>query len=155
MTHNDVLRSLRFTLDANDARIAELLKLGGRETTREEVQAFLTPEGEPGHVAIDERSMGQLLDGLIVFRRGRDEKRPAPPPEPRVTNNVVLKKLRVAFQLEDADLRAVFASADCVVSKPELSAFFRKPDNPHFRVCGDQYLRYFLKGLALRLRGPT
>lgn len=153
MTHNDVIRSVRYILDASDARIGEIMNSGGREVTLEEVRSFLKNEDDEGGAVIDDRTMAQFLDGLIIHRRGRDETRPAPPLEPRMTNNIVLKKLRVAFELKDADLHAIFAAAECEISKPELSAFFRKPDNDHYRQCGDQYLRYFLRGLALRIRG--
>lgn len=152
MTHNDVMRSVRYLLDASDARIGEILKIGGREATIDEVKGFLKVHEDAGCVVVDDVTMAKFLDGLIVSRRGRDETRPQPPLEPKITNNVVLKKLRVAFELKDADLHAIFAAADCQISKPELSAFFRKPDNAHYRPCGDQFLRYFLKGLTLRLR---
>lgn len=153
MSHNDVTRSLRYLLDASDTRMVEILRLGGGQATLDQVRAFLLPEGDPGEVAVDDRTLAQLLDGVIVFRRGRDEARPLPPLEPRVTNNVVLKKLRVAFELKDVDLHAIFAAAGKSVTKPELSAFFRKPDHPHYRTLGDQYLRAFLRGLGARLRG--
>jgi uncharacterized protein YehS (DUF1456 family) len=39
------------------------------------------------------------------------------------------------------------------VSKPELSALFRKVGHTNYRECGDQLLRNFLKGLTLRVRG--
>jgi uncharacterized protein YehS (DUF1456 family) len=38
------------------------------------------------------------------------------------------------------------------VSKHEVSAFFRKPGHKHYRSCGDQMLRTFLKGLQLKYR---
>jgi len=65
----------------------------------------------------------------------------------------VLKKLRVAFQLKDVDMHAIFAAAGFPLSKPELSALFRQPDHKNYRACGDQLLRNFLKGLTARLRG--
>ena len=68
-------------------------------------------------------------------------------------NNVVLKKLRVAFELKDVDMHQVFEEAGFPVGKPELSALFRQPDHKHFRACGDQMLRHFLKGLTRRVRG--
>ena len=73
--------------------------------------------------------------------------------EKRISNNVVLKKLRVAFQLKDEDMQEVFAGAGFPVSKPELSALFRQPGHKNYRACGDQLLRAFLKGLTLRVRG--
>ena len=33
-----------------------------------------------------------------------------------------------------------------------MSALFRQPSHKNFRLCGDQLLRHFLKGLTLRLR---
>ena len=70
-----------------------------------------------------------------------------------MTNNLVLKKLRVAFELKDVDMHAVFQTAGFPVSRPEMSALFRQPGHKHYRACGDQILRNFLKGLTLRLRG--
>jgi hypothetical protein len=64
----------------------------------------------------------------------------------------VLKKLRIAFELTDADMHEVFAGAGFAVSKPELSALFRQPGHRNYRACGDQMLRHFLKGLTMRLR---
>jgi uncharacterized protein YehS (DUF1456 family) len=139
-------------LDASDARIAEIVSLGGGEVSRDDVRGFLKAEEDEGWILVDGRTMAQFLDGVILALRGRAEARPQPPIDPRITNNDVLKKLRVAFELKDADMLAVFAAAGCEVTKPELSAFFRKRDNSHYRPCGDQYLRYFLRGLAKRVR---
>ena len=75
--------------------------------------------------------------------------------EKHVTNNVVLKKLRVAFELKDVDMHQIFEDAGFPVSKPELSAVFRQRDHKHFRKAGDQLMRYFLKGLVLRVRGSS
>ena len=66
---------------------------------------------------------------------------------------MVLKKLRVAFELKDVDMHATFADAGFPVSKPELSALFRQRDHRNFRLCGDQMLRNFLKGLTMWVRG--
>ena len=90
---------------------------------------------------------------MIVHYRGRDDTQPQRAPEARITNNLVLKKLRVAFQLKDVDMHAIFAEAGFPLSKPELSALFRQPDHKNYRACGDQLLRNFLKGLTARLRG--
>ncbi|RMO70957.1 hypothetical protein ALQ37_00642 [Pseudomonas syringae pv. aptata] len=70
-----------------------------------------------------------------------------------ITNNIVLKKLRVAFELKEDDMHAILKSVDFPVSKPELSALFRKVGHTNYRACGDQLLRNFLKGLTLRVRG--
>ena len=59
----------------------------------------------------------------------------------------------MAFELKEDDLHAILKAADFSVSKPELSALFRKVGNSNYRPCGDQLLRNFLKGLTLRVRG--
>lgn len=70
-----------------------------------------------------------------------------------MNNNRVLRALRIALDLKDTDLLALLARANLAVTKTELSALFRRPDHRHFQVCGDQFLRSFLQGLAMRTRG--
>lgn len=70
-----------------------------------------------------------------------------------MTNNDVLKKLRVALALRDDDIVEILKDADFKISKTELSAFFRKEDHPNYVECGDQILRNFLNGLVTHLRG--
>ena len=153
MTHNDVLRSLRYLLETDDKGLAAIIALGGGTATRPEVTAFLEREDAPGYVLCSDRVMGQFLDGLILQRRGRDEKAPPRAPEARVTNNTVLKKLRVAFELKEDDLIALMAASGFEVTRPELSALFRKPEHRNFKPAGDQFLRNFLKALTARIRG--
>ena len=155
MINNDVLRSIRYMLDLGDARVAEIARLADPDFAidKDEVRAFLPKEDEPGYVACSDAALAHVLDGLIVYLRGRDESVAPRPVEKRISNNVVLKKLRVAFELKDVDMHQVFAEAGFPVSRPELSALFRQPGHKNFRPCGDQMLRNFLKGLTLRVRG--
>jgi uncharacterized protein YehS (DUF1456 family) len=151
MVPNDVLRSLRYALKLTDSGVAQLIHLGGGDATPQQVIAWLKGEEEPGYVPCSDLVLAQALNGLITQRRGPREN--APPPESRLDNNLVLKKLRVAFELKEEDILALMAAAGFGVSKPELSALFRKPDHKNYRPAGDQFLRNFLKGLAARYRG--
>jgi uncharacterized protein YehS (DUF1456 family) len=155
MINNDVLRSIRYMLDLGDQRVADIAKLAdpGFAIDKERVHAFLLRDDDPGYLDCSDTVLAHFLDGLVVHRRGRDERLPPRPVEQRISNNVVLKKLRVAFELKDSDMHALFAAAGFPVSKPELSALFRLPGHKNFRRCGDQLLRNFLKGLTLRVRG--
>ena len=114
---------------------------------------MLLKEDEPGHVPCSDEVLAHVLDGLIIHLRGREEGKPPRPVEKRISNNVVLKKLRVAFQLTDVDMHRIFADAGHPVTKPEMSALFRQAGHRNYRPCGDQLLRNFLKGLTMRVRG--
>jgi len=155
MITNDVLRSIRYMLDLSDQRVVEITQLAdpGFALDKADVQAFLRREEDPDYADCSDAVLARFLDGLVIYCRGRDERLPQRPPETRVTNNVVLKKLRVAFELKDVDMHAVFESAGWPVSKPELTALFRQPGHANYRPCGDQLLRNFLKGLTMRVRG--
>jgi uncharacterized protein YehS (DUF1456 family) len=71
-----------------------------------------------------------------------------------LTNNDIFKKLRVAHTLRDTDIIEICAFVDFKVTKAELGAIFRKEDHPKYMECGDQFLRNFLNGLIIHLRGP-
>lgn len=71
-----------------------------------------------------------------------------------VSNNDVLKKLRVALKLTSKDIIHILSLVDFRISETELNAFFRKEDHPNYRECGDQILRNFLNGLVIYKRGP-
>jgi uncharacterized protein YehS (DUF1456 family) len=155
MINNDILRSIRYMLDLSDGKVVDIIQLVDADfaIAKEDVQAFLRKEDDPDYVQCSDRVLAHFLDGLVIHHRGRNDGVPSRPVEKRVTNNLVLKKLRVAFDLKDADMHQVFEDAGFTVSKPELSALFRQPGHKNFRPCGDQMLRNFLKGLTLRVRG--
>ncbi|MBD8684439.1 DUF1456 family protein [Pseudomonas sp. CFBP 13719] len=153
MIHNDVLRSVRYMLDISDGKVADITALGGLEISKADVISYTKKDEEEGFVHCPDAVLAHFLDGLVIYRRGRDESRPAQAVELPVTNNIVLKKLRVAFELKEDDMHAVLKSVDFPVSKPELSALFRKFGHNNYRPCGDQLLRNFLKGLTVRVRG--
>jgi len=71
-----------------------------------------------------------------------------------LTNNDVLKKIRVALKLRDDDIVGILKLVDFNISKSELNAFFRKEDHPKYMELQDQILRNFLNGLIIHKRGP-
>lgn len=72
-----------------------------------------------------------------------------------MTNNDIMKKLRVALKLTNTDIVAICKHVDFKVSESELGAIFRSEDHPKYKECGDQFLRNFLNGLIIHLRGPA
>jgi len=151
MTNNDLLRRLRYALDLNGVSIAEICALAGYDVGPVEVLNLLKKEDEKGFVVCDDTVMAAFLDGLITSRRGH---RDAPPGAPQaveglLNNNLILRKLRIALELNDADMLAVFRQAGVSISKAELSALFRGVGQRNFKECGDQLLRNFVRGLTL------
>ncbi len=146
---------MRYMLKFNSAKVVEICNLGGYLVTKNEIHDFLRGDEDPEFVVCPDEVVAYFLDGLIFNKRGKDENRPRPPIELPVTNNLVLKKLRVAFQLREEDMIELIQSTGTFkFGKAELSAILRKKDHPNYRECGDQALRYFLKGLTTRLALP-
>ena len=71
-----------------------------------------------------------------------------------LTNNDILKKLRVAHKLRDDDIIKILELVDFKITKGALGDMFRNEDHPGFEEAGDQILRNFLNGLIIHLRGP-
>jgi uncharacterized protein YehS (DUF1456 family) len=151
MTNNDVMRSLRFMLKINNPKIAEICKLAGLDVPVVEIDRFSKNEEDPQYLECSDQIMAHFLNGLVIWKRGKDETRPLAPLEIPVSNNTVLKKLKVAFQLQEEDLIAIMSGTGLPFGKAELSAFLRKKGHRNYRECGDQVLRNFLKGLTARL----
>lgn len=70
-----------------------------------------------------------------------------------MTNNDILKKLRVALKLTNKDIVHICSLVNFRVTESELGALFRKEDHPKYKNCGDQFLRNFLNGLVIHYRG--
>ena len=155
MRHDDVIKSIRYMLNFSNAKIAEILQLGGFNPTRDDLEHIfkdVDPESEEEKEDVSHELMAHFLDGLIFFKRGKSDKHPPRPIKIPVTNNDVLKKLRVVFKLREEQILAILKSADFRISATELSALFRDEQHRNYRECGDQLLRYFLRGLTLKYR---
>jgi len=156
MINNDVLRRVRYALELKDQTMIEIFALSGAEISRDELLKLLKKDNEADYVPLNNKLMEQFLDGLIIYRRGKQENPPAQvkKPEP-LTNNAILKKLRIALEFKEEDMLSTLKLADFELSKGELSSFFRQKGHKHHRECGDQILRNFLQGLTIRFRDPN
>jgi len=154
MTNNDVLRQLRYALNINDSKMIEMFKLADHEIEQSNLTSLLKKEDEEGFADCADYVLGYFLNGLIIYKRGRKEMKPGETrkPDSRLTNNTILKKLRIALELKEDDMLAIMKLADVDISKSELTALFRKEGHKNYKECGDQFLRKFLKGLSIRYR---
>lgn len=154
MTKNDILRRVRYALNINDSTMIEIFRLSGHEIDQSGLINILKKENEEGQVDCSDKVMGFFLDGLIFLKRGRREIKQGQDKKSasRLSNNAILKKLRIALELKEDDMVGILKLADIDISKSELTALFRKEGHRNYKECGDQFLRNFLKGLTLRYR---
>ena len=151
MTNNDVLRRIRYIFNFKDSNIVELFAQADLEVSRQQVISWLLKDDDPELIKLSDLQLATFLDGLINERRGKKEgSKPATASD--LTNNIILRKLRIALDYKDNDMLDVLKRAGVVISKHELSAFFRKAGHKHYRECKDQVLRNFLKGLQMKYR---
>lgn len=148
MTNNDILRRLRHALNVTDSKVAEIINQAGAGTTRAQVTGWLKREEESGYEALSDLTLCRFLDGLIIEKRGPRADGSIPQPLETLTNNEILKKLRIALELRDEEMNAVFANVEFVVTKAELGSFFRKEGHRNYRPCPEQVLRKFIQGLG-------
>ena len=151
MTNNDLLRRLRYTFDFNDNQMIKIFALADEKVTHEQVCNWLKKEDDEDYDAIFDNQLAIFLNGFINLKRGKKDGVQAIP-EKKLNNNQVLKKLKIALNLKDTDMIAIFDTVDMRVGKSELSAFFRKPTQSQYKVCKDQFLRNFIHGLQLKYR---
>jgi uncharacterized protein YehS (DUF1456 family) len=149
VTGSYVLKAVRYALNIDDPTMIEIFRTGGHALDAETLSALLKKEDERGYIACSPNIMGSFLDGLIIHKRGVKETLQTETKSGPLTNNDILKKLRIALELKEADMLNILKLGNVDVSKSELSALFRKKGHKHYKECGDQFLRYFLKGLAV------
>jgi len=154
MTNNDILRQLRYALNINDSTMIEIFKLADHEIGQSSVTDLLKEEDEEDFALCSDDVLKYFLDGLILYKRGRREMRSGETrkPDSRMTNNAILKKIRIALELKEDDMLGILKLANVDISKHELTALFRKKGHRNYKECGDQFLRKFLKGLSIRYR---
>ena len=146
MNNNDVLRRLRYTFNYNDKQMITLFSSAGLSVSREQVSQWLKKDNDPDFVNCQDVELASFLNGFINEKRGKKEG-PQAIPEKRLSNNIILTKLKIALNLKAEDLIELLDSVDFRLSKPELSAFSRKIDHKHYRECKDQVLRNLLQAI--------
>ena len=160
--NNDILIRLRYALDLKNTEMVDIFKLGGIDLSKEEVLKVLTKSEDEyaqseNHIPCDDEMFESFLNGLITFKRGKQEPKPGQPERPAIThehvNNLLLKKVKIALSLTSEDMIEILGLAGVTVTKGEIGAILRREGHKNYQVCGDRYARNFLKGLTIRYRG--
>ncbi|GAA6183612.1 DUF1456 family protein [Aliiglaciecola sp. NS0011-25] len=154
MIHNDILRRLRYALRLDDTATIAIFSLANYEMEKDYLSMLMKKEDEPGFMLCRDKILSLFLDGLIIQRRGKQEG-----VEPvvlkgseRLSNNDILRKIRIAMSYRDEDMLAILKLANFRLSKGELNAMFRKADHRNYKESGDQVVRNLLKGMVVKYR---
>jgi len=128
-----------------------IFKLGGYEGSKPELATWLAREGGPEFVLCEDEKLARFLNGLIIKNRG-SKGDDIPEPERVLSNNIVLRKLKIALNLQADDFLEILKLNEFTLSKHELSALFRRADHKNYRECQDQLLRNVLDGMEKHYR---
>jgi len=92
--------------------------------------------------------LGNFLDGLIILKRGPNPNKSGNDEVISLTNNLILKKLRIALNLKEPEIEIIFSLGEVNLTKQQLSSLFRKENNKNFKECSDELLMAFLDGVS-------
>ena len=134
MINSDILRRIRYAFNFNDKLMLEIFQLGKIILDKDTLLGHLKKEEEEGYIPLYPAAMTAFLDGLILKMRGA----PKTPIKQSVmhenfSNNMVLRKLRIAYEFKEEDLLAILKRGGMEISRSELSAFFRKKDHKNYK----------------------
>ncbi|MEG0284880.1 MAG: DUF1456 family protein [Vagococcus sp.] len=154
MNHNDRLTRLRYALDIKDTDMVELFRLGGVEITKEDYLRMLKKIDEDNYeLVLEDEVFERFLNGMIISQRGvKEGDKPVFELRQGNSNNIMLKKLKIALSMTTDDMLAIWDKEGIIISKSELSAFLRKEGHKNYKTCGDNFTRNFLKGLMSEYR---
>jgi len=149
MTKNEILKKVQQIERLDNEQMLQIFRLGDFEIPSERVEGYLAETGDKHYLDCGAEALGHFLDGFIIYKRGPSDKKQNEEKPLALSNNLILKKLRIAYNLKEADLFAIFHAVDIDITKGELSALFRKEDHKKFRFCPDSILELFLEGLEI------
>ena len=154
MTNNDILRQLRYALHLNDAKMVDIFSISDFQIDQDELLDMMKKDDEDGYIECSNTVLTWFLDGFIIKKRGKKEAKPGEiAPDPAIlNNNLILKKLRIGLEFKEDDMLEIFRLGEFPIQKAELTALFRNKNHRNYKPCGDQLIRYFIRGLTTKFR---
>ncbi len=150
LTNNDILQLIATTFELNSIALIDIFALADFTITDEQATTWLKAESDEAAETLSDTNLSVFLNGFINLKRGkRDGEQPQP--QTHLNNNMIFQKLRIALDLKTEDIVDIFQLANFDLSKHEVTAFFRKPGNKHYKECRDKTLKKFLQGVHTQL----
>jgi len=144
---NEIIYKIQKALTLSTKDILEIYTLENYAIRETEINALLTRRQDKNFKICSYEALGIFLDGLITFKRGASPKKSEIKEAITLSNNLILKKLRIALELKEPELEIIFGLADIALTKQQLSSLFRKETHKNFKPCSDSLLIAFLEGL--------
>jgi len=144
---NEVLYRIKKALSLSIDEIVEAYRLEDYEMKKEHLESLLKRRQDKGFMLCSYEELGVFLDGLVTLKRGPSPSKKNTQEDIELTNNLILKKLRVALEFKESETEIIFGLADMELSKQQLSSLFRKEGHKNFKACSDEVLMAFLEGL--------
>ncbi len=147
MKINDILFKIKTALSLDNETILEIYKLADYEMSEARLLNILKKHQDKGYEEASYEELGLFLDGLVILKRGPSDKVADEDSVVELTNNLILKKIRVAMELKEPELLIIFALAEVPLTKRQIGSLFRKEGSKNFKSCSDELLMVFLDGL--------
>jgi uncharacterized protein YehS (DUF1456 family) len=149
MDNNQLLLTLRNALGMDNDDIAAIFDTAGHQPEKAALAGILSDSEAAEFTTCSNQLMRLFLEGLILSERGpREDGATLAIEDGALSNNQILKKLRIAFNFKEMDMLSVFEEGGANLPISEFKALFRKEENKHFRPCSDTLLQQFLTGLT-------
>ncbi len=143
---NEILFRIQKALNLSMEEMLEAYKLEKYEMEASHLDSLLKRQRDASFMLCSYEELGVFLDGLVTLKRGPSPKK-SNDAVVELTNNLILKKLRIALELKEAETEIIFGLADIELSKQQLASLFRKEGHKNFKPCSDELLMNFLEGL--------
>ena len=143
---NEILYRIQKALNLKIGELLEAYKLEAYTMEPSHLEALLQRRNDKGFMLCSYEELGIFLDGLVTLKRGPSPKKNSENVV-ELTNNLILKKLRIALELKEAETEIIFGLAEVELSKQQLASLFRKEGHKNFKACSDELLMAFLDGL--------
>jgi len=147
MQPNDVLFKIKKALSLETEEMIKAYALADFEMTEERLESIIKRRQDKGFEEATFEELGVFLDGLVLLKRGPSDKVANEDDVVELTNNLILKKVRVAMELKEPELVILFALAEVELTKRQIGSLFRKEGTKNFKACSDELLNAFLEGL--------
>ena len=147
MNTNDILYKIQKGLNLSSEDMLKAYDLEAYNMDETHLDALLKRHQEKGYKLCSHEELGVFLDGLVVLKRGPSPKTSNSDEAVELTNNLILKKLRIALELKEAETEIIFSLGEAELTKQQLASLFRKEGHKNFKECSDELLNAFLDGL--------